>query len=239
MCDTVRMQGLRGCEDMVATDHRPRVGAERRGRMRSRLVQGALQVFAERGIDASVIDDLIRTAGVSRGTFYNYFRTNEELLVAVSGALSDELMRLVDPVVREERDPATRIATGIRLFLELFRANPHLCAFMARGGMRVLSGNNLVSDYLPRDLHDGMAAGRFSIGSVGLGFDLVAGTVLAAAYRLLQEEVHQDYSAHLVTAVMVALGLNPSEAAAIADRPVPVLHLPSDSILLSMTSAPD
>lgn len=233
------MLGLIGCEDMVATDHRPRVGAQRRGRMRARLVQGALQVFAERGIDASVIDDLIRTAGVSRGTFYNYFRTNEELLVAVSGALSDELMRLVDPVVREERDPAARIATGIRLFFELFRANPHLCAFMARGGMRVLSGNNLVSDYLPRDLRDGMTAGRFNIGSVALGFDLVAGTVLAAAYRLLQGDVDQEYPADLVKAVMIALGLNPLEAAEIAGRPVPVLHLPDDSILLDVASVPD
>lgn len=220
---------------MVATDHRPRVGAQRRGRTRARLVQGALRVFAERGIDASVIDDLIRTAGVSRGTFYNYFRTNDDLLTAVSGALSDELMRLVDPVVREEADPAARIGTGIRLFFEVFRANPQLSAFIARGGMRVLSGNNLVSEYLPRDLRDGVTAGRFTVASPALGFDLVAGPVLATAYRLHGDAVDADYPVDLVRAVLISLGVPQADADGIARRPVPVLHLPDDSILLHIS----
>ncbi len=217
---------------MVETDHRPRVGAQRRGRTRARLVQGALQVFAERGIDASVIDDLIRTAGVSRGTFYNYFRTNDDLLSAVSSSLSDELMRLVDPVVREETDPAARIGTGIRLFFEVFRANPQLSAFVARGGMRVLSGNNLVSEYLPRDLRDGIREGRFTIDSVSLGFDLVAGPVLATAYRLHSETVEPAYPVDLVRAILISLGVPQPDADGIARRPVPVLQLPDDSILL-------
>lgn len=217
---------------MVETDHRPRVGAQRRGRTRARLVQGALQVFAERGIDASVIDDLIRTAGVSRGTFYNYFRTNDDLLSAVSSSLSDELMRLVDPVVREETDPAARIGTGIRLFFEVFRANPQLSAFVARGGMRVLSGNNLVSEYLPRDLRDGIREGRFTIDSVSLGFDLVAGPVLATAYRLHSETVEPAYPVDLVRAILISLGVPQPDADGIARRPVPALQLPDDSILL-------
>ena len=69
-------------ESPVATDHRPRVAAERRARMRRKLVESALLVFAEKGVDASVIEDVIAAAGVSRGTFYNYFCTNGELLAA-------------------------------------------------------------------------------------------------------------------------------------------------------------
>jgi len=66
------------------SDHRPRVAAERRARMRRKLVESALLVFAGKGVDASVIEDVIVAAGVSRGTFYNYFRTNAELLAAVN-----------------------------------------------------------------------------------------------------------------------------------------------------------
>lgn len=40
----------------------------------------------------SVIDDVIAEAGVSRGTFYNYFRTNTELMAAVGETLADELV---------------------------------------------------------------------------------------------------------------------------------------------------
>src|ERR1700732_983396 len=96
--------------DMTAEDHRTRVAAGRRERMYARLVESALLVFGERGMDASVIDELIRTASVSRGTFYNYFRTNEDLLIAVSLAVSNEMLRVVDPLAHAETDPAARIA---------------------------------------------------------------------------------------------------------------------------------
>ncbi len=56
-------------EAVIREDHRPRVAAEKRARMRRKLIENALLVFAEKGVDASVIDDVIRTANVSRGTF--------------------------------------------------------------------------------------------------------------------------------------------------------------------------
>ena len=76
----------------VPNDHRPRVAAERRARMRRKLVESALFVFAEKGVDASVIEDVIAAAGVSRGTFYNYFRTNAELLAAAINELGNEVV---------------------------------------------------------------------------------------------------------------------------------------------------
>ena len=57
-------------------DHRVRVGAQRRGKTRLRLLQCALAVFTEKGPDVAFIDDFIAAAGVSRGTFYNHFKTN-------------------------------------------------------------------------------------------------------------------------------------------------------------------
>ena len=47
--------------------------------MRLRIIEAALRVFAEKGPDVAVIDDFIHAAGVARGTFYNHFRTTEDL----------------------------------------------------------------------------------------------------------------------------------------------------------------
>ncbi len=99
-------------ESPVATDHRPRVAAERRARMRRKLVESALLVFAEKGVDASVIEDVIAAAGVSRGTFYNYFRTNAELLVAAIDELGNEVVDLVELRVKAMPSPAARLFTG-------------------------------------------------------------------------------------------------------------------------------
>src|SRR5579883_2750479 len=100
-------------------DHRPRVAAERRARMRRALVEAALLVFAEKGVDASVIDDVISAAGVSRGTFYNYFRTNTELMIAANEELGNELVRHIEESVGSMPSPAARLMTGIRLYFEM------------------------------------------------------------------------------------------------------------------------
>jgi AcrR family transcriptional regulator len=74
------------------TDHRTRVGRERRERTQARIIEAALRVFAEKGPDAPIIDDFIKAAGVARGTFYNYYQSTEELLEATAKWLQDDLI---------------------------------------------------------------------------------------------------------------------------------------------------
>ena len=50
---------------------------------REQLIDTALQVFAEKGWDATSIPDLARAAGVAQGLMYHYFSNKEELLQAV------------------------------------------------------------------------------------------------------------------------------------------------------------
>ena len=80
--------------------------------MQERLIESAVLVFAEKGLDASVIDDVIEIAGVSRGTFYNYFHSNRELLIATSDQLGNELIHIIERNVMDIPDPAELLATG-------------------------------------------------------------------------------------------------------------------------------
>ena len=220
-----------GQPEMASEDHRTRVAAERRERMHARLVESALLVFGQRGMDATVIDELIRTAAVSRGTFYNYFRTNEDLLLAVSVAVSNEMLRLIDPFAHVETDPAARIAAGVRLFIELARDFPALGAFLTRGGLRVLTENSLIKEYLPRDLVQARESGRIRISDIDLAFDLVVGTTLAALHRMQSGPLPDGYSAELASAILGALGVPAEDAETIARRPLLRLQLPPDSLL--------
>ena len=116
-------------------DHRTRTAAQRRERMRARLVESALTVFAKRGVGASVIKEVIAVAGVSQGTFYNYFRTDEDLLVAVAEELSNEVVQRIEAEVLRYDDPAARIATDVRLYLDMARDFPLLARFIVRTGI--------------------------------------------------------------------------------------------------------
>ena len=58
----------------------------RRGRAsRERIVERAAELFAERGIAAATVDEVLAAAGAGKGQFYHYFRGRDELAAAAVG----------------------------------------------------------------------------------------------------------------------------------------------------------
>jgi AcrR family transcriptional regulator len=55
----------------------------KRGRAsRERIVERAAELFAERGIAATSVEEVLAAAGVGKGQFYHYFRGRDELAAA-------------------------------------------------------------------------------------------------------------------------------------------------------------
>jgi TetR/AcrR family transcriptional regulator, transcriptional repressor for nem operon len=58
----------------------------RRGRAsRERIVERAAELFAERGVAATSVDEVLAAAGAGKGQFYHYFRGRDELAAAAVG----------------------------------------------------------------------------------------------------------------------------------------------------------
>ena len=58
----------------------------RRGRAsRERIVERAAELFAEHGIAATSVDEVLAAAGAGKGQFYHYFRGRDELAAAAVG----------------------------------------------------------------------------------------------------------------------------------------------------------
>jgi AcrR family transcriptional regulator len=51
---------------------------------RQELVDATLAVFAGRGVAATSVDDIVKAAGVAKGTFYLYFSTKDDVVTAVA-----------------------------------------------------------------------------------------------------------------------------------------------------------
>lgn len=60
------------------------------------LLDAAVDVFAARGYHAARVDDIVRAANTSHGTFYLYFANKEDLLRALTEHVADELAALVE-----------------------------------------------------------------------------------------------------------------------------------------------
>jgi AcrR family transcriptional regulator len=83
-----------------------------------KLLDAGMRVFAERGFPAARVDDIVRAARTSHGTFYLYFANKEDLLRALAVECAHELDALAGGLGPITPDDAGRVE--LRRFLEAF-----------------------------------------------------------------------------------------------------------------------
>ena len=119
---------------------------------RERLLRIAFQLFHEQGFHATGVATILREANVNPGSMYHFFRSKDELLLAVlEFALDYLIIAVMEPVESAVTDPVERIeallaqyrsrmeATGCRmgcpmgnLALEVSDGNPEARALIHR-----------------------------------------------------------------------------------------------------------
>lgn len=213
-------------------DHRPRVAAKRRQRMRQRLVEAAMLVLAEKGGGAGAIDEVAAVAHVSRGTFYNYFRTSDELVAAIGEQLSNELVQRIESRVAAVTDPVERISQGLRLYLDTARTYTHFARFLCMTGLGGISRDNLILEYVPRHLAEAMESARLPQMAIDVAMDLIAGSAMAAVFRLAYDAPPVSHVDALVGRTLAGLGVPLAEALALASTPLQPLVMGEDSLLV-------
>ena len=98
----------------------PRAGRREltKAQNRETILAAARQVFAELGFAGATVRDVIRATPLASGTFYNYFKSKEE----VYQALRDEVALKVRPRLREARAGARTaqdfLAQSFRAFFQ-------------------------------------------------------------------------------------------------------------------------
>lgn len=218
-------------------DHRVRVGAQRREKTRLRLLQSALRVFVRQGIEATVIDDVIAEAGVSRGTFYNHFRTTAELQLALAVALSNEALAHIDPAVLGLDDPVRRFSTGTRLYMQTALRYPAWGRFITSVGTRIAARGQLIDRYLTRDVSEAIARQRVKLPHVQVARDIVLGSIFYGIETMLTERTPADHAERLVATFLRGMGLRPAEAERIAHLPLPELGPIDGPVFASIAAA--
>lgn len=92
---------------------------------RTRLLDGALQVIRRQGYAATTVDDLCRSAGVSKGAFFHHFKSKEDLAIAAAShwnEVTGDLFSHAD--YQQIADPRARLLAYIDLRLALLQGTP-------------------------------------------------------------------------------------------------------------------
>lgn len=192
---------------------RAEIGERRRGRTRTKLIAAATAVFARLGPDTPGVDDFIAEAGVARGTFYNYFQSREEVLVAVATEISERLFVRVD-ALRSLPDPAARLGCTLRTFVHLAAQDPIAGWVIVRIALLAAPLGPAMRENLAHDISSGLSSGRFRATSAQAACDLVLGLGMMAMRSVLRNEAGPEHAEDAAQMALTALGV--PDAAAIA-----------------------
>lgn len=107
-------------------DHRSLSARIKRESTRLRILEATMRVFARSVDDAPVIEDVVKEANIARGTFYKYFDSLDQALVAAGTQVNDRMIADIESVYEFLKEPWQRVCVGFRVYMVCARCRtPH------------------------------------------------------------------------------------------------------------------
>lgn len=70
--------------------------------MKEKITDQSIFLFEQKGFAETSIQDIVDSLGVTKGTFYYYFNSKEELLMDINTRYVDELLEAQDKILNDE-----------------------------------------------------------------------------------------------------------------------------------------
>lgn len=191
-----------------------------------RLHETALRLYAERGVNPLSVSELAEAAGVARGTIYNNLSSPEILFEQVAARLSREMHERITKTSVSVKDPARRLANGIRFYIRRAHEEPLWGRFLVRFAHSNEALQELLSGPPAADLREGIRVRRFEIheDQIVTVIGLVAGACLSGMISVLEgRQTWRAAGSETAEFVLRAMGIKPKEAIAIATAELPTL----------------
>ncbi len=102
---------------------RPEQFEELREKSKEKILSAALQLFANKGYEATSIESISKKAGISKGLIYNYYESKKSILLAIFNAA----MKMGEDMVLSKmniKDPNLRKKAIIEMTFDMMEQQP-------------------------------------------------------------------------------------------------------------------
>jgi AcrR family transcriptional regulator len=199
-------------------EHAPDLSA-RRARTRQALLDAGSRLLAENPIDAIAIDEIVRAAGVAKGSFFNHFEDKDAFGRAVARQLRVEIEAAVAETNRGIDDPARRVARSVCLYVRHASRHPQRASVLLRASSQLSQAGAPLNQGVLNDVSKGLLDGRFSLPTAEAGVLFILGVAQIALARVAREPsaaLAEALGQQLCSLLLRGLGLQPSEAEQLA-----------------------
>ena len=198
--------------------------ARRRQRNHEALIAAGQAVMAEKGIDAATMLEIAEHADVGAGTVYSYFKSKDELAIAVLERLMHDLALKIERVTDTFDDPAQVYAYGLRTVIDEAIGDPRWRQLLNRSEVISDAMFRMMGPFAIRDIENATRAGRFHAADAALTLRLATHGIMGFALAVTRGEVPASDAEEAVVNLLCMTGIGRDEARELAARPRP--HLP-------------
>jgi AcrR family transcriptional regulator len=156
----------------------------RRAQTRASLIKAAREIIAERGVDALRVSDVTQRADVAFGTFYNQFRTKDDIIEAI---VAETIVGLAQSAEEspEFGDPEEALIASTRAIVRIAYDDPPLASLLVKLEQAETRFERIIRPQSGALLERGVAEGRFLIDdlettltmSIAAAFEVIRGVL--------------------------------------------------------------
>ena len=192
----------------------------KKDRTRDKLLRSAQDLILEMGSGPLTLNDITERAETAPGTFYNYYKTKEELIEAVVKLLLSAYHRDIDRITEGMTDPVDIFAASFRQTLHMGLKESDFGRMIFEQGLPLqdfAAGIRVRSIY---DIEQGIAAGRFKVDNLKVYMSLIAGGVLGVLTDMYRGELELRDIDNICVINLKLLGLSQGAANDYGRRPL-------------------
>jgi AcrR family transcriptional regulator len=197
--------------------------ARRQRRNRDALIAAARDVMTEKGVEAATMLEIAERADVGAGTVYNYFKSKDDLAIAVLETLMHDLAIRIQEVTDTFDDPAQVYAYGIRTVLDTATTDVRWAQMLHRSEVIAGAMFRVMGPFAIRDLRLASQAGRFQVSNAELVWRLTTHALIGASFAITAGEVPASATDQIIVRLLCMTGIGANAAVELAARPRPAL----------------
>ena len=198
--------------------------ARRQQRTREILIQAASVVMSEKGVDAATMLEIAERADMGAGTVYNYFKSKEDLAIAVLEEMMHGLAVRIEEATQSFEDPAQVYAYGVRTVIETATSDVRWKQLLNRSEVIADALFRRIGPFAIRDLRRAADAGRFKIPNAELLWRLTSHAIVGISLAITNDEIPADSVDQVVVRLLCMTGISVDSAIELSQRPRPALR---------------
>lgn len=191
----------------------------KRDRTRDAMLIALQQILLDPDAGGVSVPQLVERAGVSQGTFYNYFDSLADAIDAVGMLLLLEHSRVLTEVIVGAADPVEVISRSAKQTLMLFAYRPDIGRLMFDSGLPVDRFLGGIRAHLLGDLQDASASGAITLTDLPVTESLYSGTMLGACIDIYRGRLDVAAVSAIAAQLLRIIGVSARRVERLAKAP--------------------